>query len=216
VRGDKLVIKDEHVRAGRRLAMALLPVIARTEGRFICTIAGESGSGKSELASVLADTLAERRIESIILQQDDYFVYPPKTNAAMRVKDINHVGTTEVRLDLLDRNLADILVGKDAIEKPLVIYEEDRVVAETLRVGRNLVVIVEGTYTTLLAHSHRRIFIDRTNRDTRQARLERAREDQDEYLEQILEIEHRIISAHKTRADIVVTRDYDVEEIDEN
>ena len=53
-----------------------------------------------------------------IIQQDDYFVYPPLTNLKMRQKDIGWVGTSEVKLELLDQNLADILAGKDEIKKP--------------------------------------------------------------------------------------------------
>ncbi len=94
-------------------------------GKYILTIAGESGSGKSEIAAVLAEMLAERGIESLIIQQDDYFIYPPQTNLKMRLKDNRRVGISEVRLELLDRNMLDILSGKDEIEKPLAMFDED-------------------------------------------------------------------------------------------
>ena len=73
-------------------------------------------------------------------------------------------------------------------------------------------VIVEGTYTTELKNVNIRIFIDRTYIDTGEAHECRARDEQDEYLEKVLKIEHDIISSHKTQADIIVTRDYDVNE----
>ena len=72
-------------------------------------------------------------------------------------------------------------------------------------------VIVEGTYVTLLENVARRVFIDRTHVDTKEARKERAREEQDEYLSRILLIEHGIIAPHKAKADIIITRDYKVE-----
>jgi uridine kinase len=68
----------------------------KTQTKFTITIAGESGSGKSEIGAVLSDLLSEKDIKSIILQQDDYFVYPPKTNAEMRRKDLGQVGLSEV------------------------------------------------------------------------------------------------------------------------
>jgi hypothetical protein len=71
-------------------------------------------------------------------------------------------------------------------------------------------VIVEGTYTTALKNVSKRVFIDRTYIDTREARSLRACEDQDDFLEMILTIEHEIISSHRPRADIIVTREYDV------
>jgi len=188
------------------------PQIKETPNKFIITIAGESGSGKSEIAAVLTELLSEKGLKSITLEQDDYFVYPPKTNAKMRRKDIGHVGLSEVDLALLDQNLQDIMEGKTEIEKPLVIFDEDRIVEETVRLEGIKIVIVEGTYTSILKNVHRRIFIDRTYVDTREIRKRRAREKQDEFLEQILEVEHKIISSHKPRADIIVTNNCEVKE----
>ncbi len=210
--GDKLVVEECHIKAARGLLDLLLPQIIKTKDKFIITIAGESGSGKSEIAAVLAELLAKKRyIKSFIIQQDDYFVYPPKTNAKMRRKDINHVGLSEVHLELLDQNLEDILKGKEEIGKPLVIFDEDRITKEITNLKEIKTVIVEGTYTTILENIHQHIFIDRTYIDTKESRRQRAREEQDEFLEKILEIEHKIISSHKPKADIIVTATYGVE-----
>ena len=213
MKGDKLIIREEHIKAARGIAKLLFPQNKKPKGTFILTIAGESGSGKSEIASALSKLLSNKSIKNIILQQDDYFVYPPKTNASMRRKDIRHVGLGEVRLDLLDQNLATIMDGRIAIEKPLVIFDEDRITQETVSLDGVSVVIVEGTYTTILEHAQLRVFIDRTYLDTKKIRGQRAREEQDEFLEEILKIEHRIISSHLPQATIVVTHDYDVREI---
>jgi uridine kinase len=210
MKGDKLVIQEEHLKAARDVADLFLPQIVKVQGKFIITIAGESGSGKSEIAAALSDFLAERGIKSIILQQDDYFVYPPKTNAKMRREDIQHVGPSEVRLDALDQNLHDIMVGKGEIEKPLVIFDDDLTTTERVKLGGIKVIIVEGTYTTLLKNVHQRIFIDRTYVDTSEIRKLRAREEQDEFLERILETEHKIISSHKSQADIILGTDYEM------
>lgn len=210
MKGDKLIIHEGHIRAGEQIAELLLPEIIKAENKFIVSIAGESGSGKSEIASVLSESLLKKDIKSIILQQDDYFIYPPKTNASMRGKDIKHVGVSEVRFELLDQNLEDIAAGKTEIEKPLVIFDEDRIEREIIKLEKNKAVIVEGTYTTVLRNVHRRVFIDRTYIDTRESRQQRARERQDEFLERILEIEHEIIAAHKPRAAIIVTKNYEV------
>jgi uridine kinase len=210
MKGDKLIVTEEHVSAARMIMKLLFPEASMPQCRFILTIAGESGSGKSEIASALADLLSTKDMRSIILQQDDYFVYPPKTNENMRRKDIRHVGVNEVRLDLLDQNLADIMEGMTTIEKPLVIFTEDRITQEAISLDGVNVVIVEGTYTTSLDNAHQRIFIDRTYHDTRDTRRKRAREKQDEFLEEVLKIEHEIISTHLPRASIIVTNDYDV------
>jgi uridine kinase len=209
MKGDKLFIHEWHIRAANQSLELLLPGIKSSQGRYVITVAGESGSGKSEVAAALSKALSRQGIKSTILQQDDYFVYPPKTNENMRRKDIRHVGMSEVHLDLIDQNLKDAVTGQSAITKPLVIFDEDRITAETVDLEGVKVVIVEGTYTTTLTNAHRRIFIDRDYIDTLAARRQRAREVQDEFLEAVLDIEHGIIQHQKAKADIIITRDYE-------
>lgn len=208
--GDKLIIQKYHVNAARQILEIVLLSITSSKKKFILTIAGESGAGKTEIAYSLSHQLLEKGIKSLILQQDDYFVFPPKTNAKLREHDIGHVGISEVQLPLIDQNLEDILAGKKTIKKPLVIYYEDRITTETIKLEGLSVIIVEGTYTSLLKNVHCRIFLNRIYFDTRESRQQRAREQQDEYLEKILQIEHKIISSHKKKSDIVISKDYTV------
>jgi uridine kinase len=207
--GDKLIIKDFHRKAASGVFDIVWETLASSKERHAVTVAGESGSGKSEIAAVLAELLEARGVRTYIFQQDDYFVYPPRTNAKKRVESISHVGLSEVRLDLLDANLADFLAGKDPVVKPLVIFEEDRVTEETVSLKGCRVAVAEGTYTTLLGSAGTHVFIDRDYLDTKKARLERAREAQDDFLERILKIEHDIISKHKALAHIVINKSYE-------
>jgi uridine kinase len=214
MRGDKLVIKDHHVKSAQMVAEVVVPEIKNlSRGRYAITIAGESGSGKSETAETLRQELEKHDIHAFILQQDDYFHYPPKTNAKMREKDINHVGTSEVKLDLLDQNIQDAIQGKDSIEKPLVYFDEDKVEKETVDLTGVQVVIAEGTYTTSLDKPHTRVFIDRNYFDTKETRAERSREKQDEFLEKILKIEHDIIRKQREKADLIITKEYELKNL---
>ena len=208
MRGDKLTIEEEHTKAAQQITMLLLKVITKTQGIFILTIAGESGSGKSEIAAALSEVLAENGIKSIILQQDDYFAFPPKTNHEMRRRNIEQVGEYEVKLDFMEANLRSFKQGDRWIYKPLVFYEQDRITTELLEVGSTSVLIIEGTYTTRLNFVDRKIFIDRTYLDTEKERLERRRDKIEDFVGEVLEIEHRIISGHKSLADIVVRKDF--------
>ncbi|MFP4642376.1 MAG: uridine kinase [Dehalococcoidia bacterium] len=210
MKGDKFIIEQGHIDAAEQLTGLLLLEIEKSQGKFIVTIGGESGSGKSEIAVSLSKLLSEKGIENVILHQDDYFVYPPKTNAKMRKRDGAHIGPSEVRLDLLDQNLRDIINGKKEIEKPLVIFDEDQIDQETIEVDSIKVVIVDGGYTTLLKNVHRRVFIERDYKDTQHIRKRRAREEQGRFLEKILKKEHEIIANHREQADIIITKDYGV------
>ena len=214
MRGDVLIIQEWHRKAGRKAAELIIPQIAESASKFTITVAGESGSRKSEIAEVVTEVLAEQDVKSVILQQDDYFILPPKSNENKRRGDMDWVGANEVHLDLIDQNLKDFKAGRGQITKPLVIFEEDRITEETLNIEEFTVAIAEGTYTTSLNHVDCRIFIDQTYHETKKARLLRAREEQDDFLETVLKIEHKIISSHKRMADLIVTRDYDVEKND--
>jgi uridine kinase len=213
MRGDKLVIKEHHVKSAKMVADVVVPEIKKSSGRYAITIAGESGSGKSETAETLKQELEKHDLPAFIFQQDDYFHYPPKTNAKMREKDINHVGASEVKLELLDQNIQEAVEGKDHIEKPLVYFEEDKVETETIDLSGIKVVIAEGTYTTALNNPHTRVFIDRNYFDTKETRAERSREKQDEFLERILRIEHEIIRSQRSKADLIITKDYELKNL---
>lgn len=211
MRGDVILVEEHHYRAAEVIVERILPEIEGKAGRYTITVAGESGSGKSETAKALAETLEKRGVRCGIFQQDDYFVLPPKSNDSRRREGIDWVGTGEVRLELLDAHLRAALDGAEEVEKPLVIYEEDRITEETMELRGLKVVIAEGTYTTLLENVDKRIFIARNRLETMEARRRRGREPIDPFIERVLEIEHEIISAHAPRAAIVITRDYDVE-----
>lgn len=216
MRGDTIVIEPHHRDAAAAILPMIAPKIQASNGKYAITVAGESGSGKSETATAIAELLAARGIAAVILQQDDYFVYPPKSNDQARRKDIDWVGPQEVRLQLLDEHLRQFLAGADSIEKPLVIYEEDRIDMETLALKDATVAIAEGTYTTLLDDVGTRIFIDRSYEQTRAHREKRKRDasELDPFLDRVLRIEHDVISAHKSRADIVIGKDYSVTQVD--
>ncbi len=212
MRGDSIVIEPHHRKAAEGIARFVLRTLDLTDGRIGVTIAGESGSGKSETAAALADVLAEQGIGSVIFQQDDYFVYPPKTNDKTRRADIAWVGPQEVKLDLMDAHMRAFLDGAASIEKPLVEYERDAVDSEVMETGNARVAIAEGTYTTLLASATHRAFIDRDYSQTRKHREKRNRDasELDPFIDGVLEIEHGIISSHKAKADIIVNDDYSV------
>ena len=208
--GDSIVVEPHHRKAASGVVALLLPLLEGSADRHTVSIAGQSGSGKSETAQALADALAEHGIEAGILQQDDYFVYPPKTNDRTRRGDIDWVGPQEVKLALMDEHLQAFLDGAEQIEKPLVDYEADAVKSEVMKFGGQRVLIAEGTYTTLLENCKTHVFIDRTYLDTSAHRKKRMRDESelDPFIDRVLEIEHGIISAHKPRAQIVVDADY--------
>lgn len=178
--------------------------------KYCISIAGESGSGKTITAVCLANLLHEKGIKTEILHQDDYFFFPPNTNHQKRIADLSWVGTQEVNLALLQSHVNDFLAAKDLINKPLVNYHENLILPETRYLTDIQVLIIEGTYVSLLTEMAAKIFIKRDYKDTLQQRIERGRDVISEFTNQVLEIEHQIISAQSKNADIFVQKDYQV------
>ena len=213
MKGDSILIEPHHEAAARAIVEQLLPRLRENPGRFALSVAGESGSGKSETARAIAAELARNDLSSTVFQQDNYFILPPRSNDAARREDISRVGPHEVRLDLMNQHIAQFLDGDGVIEKPLVDYASDSVGSERLDTANARVAIADGTYTSLLPSLDARVFIDRDFRQTRKHRERRMRDasELDEFIDRVLEIEHEIISAHRDRADFIIRADYSVE-----
>jgi uridine kinase len=211
MRGDVIILEDHHRRAAEAIVARLADEVVGRTRRTTISVAGESGSGKSEMGAALVEAFDDVGIGGVVLGQDDYFVLPPRSNDRARREDIAWVGPNEVHLDLLDEHLAAARSGTSSIQKPLVLYAADAIEQETISLGGVRVVVAEGTYTTLLRNVDTRVFIARNRLETMDARVRRAREPVDPFIEEVLKIEHDIIAAHRSRADVVVDRDYRVE-----
>lgn len=207
--GDSIIVEAHHRKVAVEIVDILLPAIEQTR-KYSLTIAGESGSGKSETATAIAEELEQSGLRAAIFQQDDYFIHPPKTNDRTRRKDILWVGPQEVRLDLLDSHLQSFLAGARTLEKPLIIYAEDRISAETIDLGQTRVAIAEGTYATMLNNVQTRVFIDLSYHETKKHRVSRQRDESelDSFIDRVLAIEHEIISSHKADAQMIIDSDY--------
>ncbi|MFO8044182.1 MAG: hypothetical protein R6U25_13350 [Alkalispirochaeta sp.] len=210
MRGDVIIVEEHHRRAATRIVAHLKERVRPEEARYTVTVAGESGSGKSEMGKALKEAFDAEGLPGLVLGQDDYFVLPPKSNDARRREDISWVGLNEVKLELLNEHLDAAKRGATMITKPEVIYDEDRAVEEEVSLEGVAVVIAEGTYTTTLSAADTHVFIDRDYHATLEARKRRNREKFDPFIEQVLEVEHQIIRSHKSMAEIVITTDYDV------
>ena len=120
MKGDKLVLLDYHKRAASEIVSHIIQDIRQKKTRYIITVAGESGSGKSETGKAIANELDKSgTIKSVLLGQDDYFVLPPKSNDLKRREDPEWLGPhVEVKFDVLEQQPYDAIQGKKEISKP--------------------------------------------------------------------------------------------------
>jgi len=210
MKGDVINLNDENRQTAWNIVEPLLPEIKKTKGIYNISVAGESGAGKSIIATAIAEQLENEGVNVKIFQQDDYFRLPPFSNDKKRRAHLMWVGTDEVNLSLIDQHLKAAKEGSKTIEKPLVIYPENRITTEVFDMKGIKVCIAEGTYTSLLKNIDKCIFIDRDRFDTIEDRHKRGREVMDTFIEEVLEIEHKIISKHKVKADIIIDKYFNV------
>lgn len=206
MKGDKIVIKEDYYKPAEAVINSIEQKLVN---KIIITIGGESGSGKSVLATALNILLANRKISSYLLQQDDFFKLPPRSNHENHLKDIHkNVGPQEVHLDKLQKIIDEFKNNVPLITKPTVNYELNIIDQEEINIGVTNVLIIEGTYTSLLERVDVKIFMERTYKETFKDRMERGREKFDPFIEHVLEIEHNIIKEHKKYADLIIGSDF--------
>ena len=213
MKGDIILIEEWHREAAIKIVAQIRKEIEAKKSRYVITVAGESGSGKSETAHAIQEALALKKIKSVILGQDDYFHLPPRSNDSRRRENPDWLGPhMEVKLELMDQNLKQALEGVDKLVKPLVDYDNNTILEESHDLSDIKVVIAEGTYTSLLRNVDIRIFIDQTFEDSYSHRKKRNRGDEvsDPFIEAVLSIEHKIIAGHKHLADVVINRQNEV------
>jgi len=188
--------------------------IFEKDSPYVIGIAGESGAGKTSLALNLGILLTEADIENVIISQDDFYYYPPLTNDEKRRADINHVGESEVNLNLMDEIVLKIKKGEKIIKKPWLDYKNNRFYYSDLVVETVKIIIVEGTYVFKLASLDCRVFFDISYKETREGRHKRKRHSRelDGFTEKVLEIEHKILKIHKLKADIIINRSFEITE----
>ena len=94
----------------------------------------------------------------------------------------------------------------------MVDYDGDTIDREEIDLVGIQVAIAEGTYTSLLENVDIKIFIARDYNQTRQHREKRKRDvaELDTFIDQVLKIEHTIISSHRMHANVVINADYSV------
>jgi len=207
--GDVINLEQRHLETAENIYKIIDQNDTLPE-KWAIGICGESGSGKSVTAFALKKVLEDKGIKSLVIQMDDYFKLPPRSNHENRQKSLDNVGMHEVHLNLIQENIKEFKEGKSITKKPLVDYQDNSISQEILQIDNMQVLIIEGTYILDLDDFDVSIFIDRNYKDTYKNRMERNRDEQSDFVEKVLDIEHQIISKFKEKADIILEKNYQI------
>ncbi|PTT42775.1 hypothetical protein DBR28_01830 [Chryseobacterium sp. HMWF028] len=207
--GDVINLEQKHLDTAENIYEKIKKTFQMPQ-KWVVGICGESGSGKSVTAFALRKVLEEKGITSLVIQMDDYFKLPPKSNHENRQKSLNNVGMHEVHLDKIQETIKKFKEKESFITKPLIHYAENSVTEEILEIEDIQVLIIEGTYVLNIDDFDVSIFIDRTYKDTYENRMKRNRDEQSDFVEKVLEIEHKIIRQFKEKADLLLDKKYHI------
>jgi uridine kinase len=206
--GDVLLIEDKHRNAGEAIIRRILE---NKKDKFMVGISGESGSGKTELAHVIAKGLRKHGIFAKPLHIDNYYHVLPLERTEWRKKHgiENVVGYGEYDWDTLYRNIDAFKNNKETTMPcvDLVTEQVDHLITNFKGID---MLIIDGLYAIKTDGLDLRIFIELTYHETKKAQVVRGKEPQNEYRMAVLEQEHRMVQALKPMADILISKEYEV------
>ena len=210
--GDVLLIGEIHKQAAIEIFEYVMAdrVKKGDNYKYMISVSGESGSGKSELAHVLANLLKNESIRAKLLHIDNYYKIPPLLRFEWRkTHGIETVGLQEIDWRLLNENILDFKEDRESMMPCVDIISEqvDKLITDFRKVN---VLVLDGLYAQTTDSIDMKIFIDLTYHETKMAQLVREKETYDSFREKVLEQEHQIISKYKDDADIIVDKTYQV------
>jgi len=210
--GDILLIEEKHKKAGEAIIQKVLEL---KKDKFIVAISGESGSGKTELAHVVAKGLRKYGIMAKPLHTDNYYNTLPLVRREWRQKHgiENVVGYDEYRWDAIYKNIDDFKKNKIS-EMPCVDLVTEQV--DTLITDFNGIdiLVLDGLYAIKSEDVDLRVFIELTYLETKKKHTKdvRGKEVMDEVRWATLAQEHKMVQDLKPKADVLVGLDYTVKE----
>lgn len=206
--GDVLLIEEKHRIAGEAIIQKILE---RKKEKFMIAISGESGSGKSELAHVIAKGLRKHGIMAKPIHIDNYYRILPLERTEWRKKNgiENVVGYGEYDWDTIYHNIDDFKKDRKSVMPcvDLVTEQVDQLTTDFKGID---MLVIDGLYAIKTDGVDLRVFLELTYHETKKAQVVRGKEPQNDYRMAVLEQEHKMVQALKPTADILISKAYEV------
>ncbi len=210
--GDVLLIGDLHRKAAKHIHEYILRDKANKphDHKYVVAISGESGSGKTELAHVLANNMKWDSIRAKLLHLDNYYKVPPLMRTEWRkTNGLDSIGLNEIDWKLVNKTIQDFREDRESMIPIIDIIPEtvDKLITDFKKIS---MLIIDGLYAINAEDIDLNVFIDLTYHETKMAQLVREKEIPDEFRLQVLEREHRHVRSLLPKADIVVNKNFEI------
>ena len=193
--------------------------------KIVIAVGGTSGSGKSELASVLGSYFMQFGKRAYILSEDNYPYLPPRDNDQRRKQIFDDEGDrglrgflgtdTEIDYRRISRIVKSFHAGHARIPLKIMNNSLNRTEQDSFFVdfANVQVLLIEGTWACLVPETDYRIFLDTTPETTLKRRIKRGRDPISEFGERVLAREQELLTLIRSNCGIIVHDDCSLEVI---
>ena len=211
--GDKILVGPSH----QRRARAIFAKVADGVGpKQVIAVCGPSGSGKSEIASLLGTYFIEAGRPSYVLSCDNYPHRAARDNERERERIFESEGEAGLRAYLgtdkeidfrrLGRIVSAFKAGDSPLQLRIMDTAENRVAddARPLEAKAIDILLLEGTWSSQVEGVDLRLFLDTDFEQTLAHRKARARDPLTPFGERVLRIEQERLTQNRTQVDWLV------------
>lgn len=200
--GDKVIIEEIHIQKANIVLESLLKIY---KPKMLLGIGAISGTGKTEIASVLQEKLWEGyKIRTKIIHLDDYYKIPPISREKHR-RETDIIGREEINWNKLQNIIKSFKEGKKYIRVQRIHkFLDDYEFCITPCKDIDLIVF-EGLFSLYIQEVDCKVYLEGSPSDTLEFRIKRGKENEhDEFREYVVKRESNSVVQSKKYADLIV------------
>ena len=209
--GDTILITQRHIEKAEYIVREIYDKISLHE-KFILAIGGESGTGKTEISTVLQQKFYKLKIRSIIVHIDDYYRIDPELRDKRR-KETGIIGKDEVDWDSFN-DLIKAFISDQFHLRVKEIHKYINSFAHIVYPNTNIdILIIDGLYANFVENKTVGIYLEGSIKETEQFRRARGKENPDDPFRRIvLEKERNCVVQSRRLADIIIPYNFKLDE----